>query len=110
MAGQHHQCRGRELGQAPGDGGGQGGLACCSPWRRRDSDSTGALDSSGHFPLTDLMLAASGGRHPSPKRHISTRYHCDLPGELPSAFLAVQHLEKGALRCLVTNRIFILRC
>ena len=26
MAGQHHQCRGRELVQAPGDGGGQGGL------------------------------------------------------------------------------------
>ena len=27
-------CNGRELGQALGDGGGQGGLACCSPWGR----------------------------------------------------------------------------
>ena len=26
--------------RAPGDGGGQGGLACCSPWRCRVSDTT----------------------------------------------------------------------
>ena len=32
MAGWHHQCNGHELGQAPGDGEGQRGLACCSPW------------------------------------------------------------------------------
>ena len=31
MVGQHHQCNERELGQTPGDGEGQGGLACCSP-------------------------------------------------------------------------------
>ena len=28
----HHQCNGDELGQALGDGEGQGSLACCSPW------------------------------------------------------------------------------
>ena len=28
MAGQHHWCNGHELGQTPGDGEGQGGLAC----------------------------------------------------------------------------------
>ena len=31
-AGQHHQCNGHELGQTLGDGDGQGGLVCCSPW------------------------------------------------------------------------------
>ena len=30
IAGQHHQCNEHELGQTPGDGEGQGGLACCS--------------------------------------------------------------------------------
>ena len=32
MAGWHHQCKGRELGQTWGDGKGRGGLVCCSPW------------------------------------------------------------------------------
>ena len=32
MAGWHHWCNGHELGQAAGDGEGQGGLACCSSW------------------------------------------------------------------------------
>ena len=34
MAGWHHQFSGREFAQAPGDGEGQGRLACCSPWDR----------------------------------------------------------------------------
>ena len=28
----HHRFNGHELGQTPGDGEGQGSLACCSPW------------------------------------------------------------------------------
>ena len=32
MAGWHHRCNGHELGQTLGDGEGQGGLVCCSPW------------------------------------------------------------------------------
>ena len=35
MVGWHHQVNGHELGQTPGGGEGQGGLACCSPWGRR---------------------------------------------------------------------------
>ena len=31
----HHQYNGHELGQTLGDGEGQGGLVCCSPWGRR---------------------------------------------------------------------------
>ena len=31
MAGWHHRCNEHELGQTPGDGEEQGGLACCSP-------------------------------------------------------------------------------
>ena len=32
MVGWHHQLSGYESEQAPGDGEGQGSLACCSPW------------------------------------------------------------------------------
>ena len=40
----HHQCNGHELGQTPGDGEGQGGLPCGSPWGRRESDTTWRLN------------------------------------------------------------------
>ena len=36
--GWHHQLNGRELGQIPGDGEGQGSLVCCSPWRCKELD------------------------------------------------------------------------
>ena len=32
IAGWHHQFNGHEFEQAPGDGEGQGSLACCGPW------------------------------------------------------------------------------
>ena len=35
MIGWHHRCNEHELGQTLGDGEGQGGLVCCSPWGRR---------------------------------------------------------------------------
>ena len=40
MVGWHHQLNGREFEQAPGVGDGQGGLARCSPWGRKESDMT----------------------------------------------------------------------
>ena len=36
----HHQLDGHEFEQALGDGDGQGGLACCSPWCHKESDMT----------------------------------------------------------------------
>ena len=35
MVGWHHRLNGHEFEEAPGDGEGQGSLACCSPWGRR---------------------------------------------------------------------------
>ena len=46
MVGWHHQVNGHELGQTLGDGEGQGGLACCSPWGREESDRTWRLNNS----------------------------------------------------------------
>ena len=44
MVGWHHQLDGHEFGWAPGVGDGQGSLACCSPWGRRESDMTERLN------------------------------------------------------------------
>ena len=40
----HHRLNGYELEQAPGDGDGQGGLACCSRWDRKELDTTEPLN------------------------------------------------------------------
>ena len=40
MAGWHHQLDGREFEWTLGDGDGQGGLACCNSWGRREWDMT----------------------------------------------------------------------
>ena len=44
MVGWHHLLDGHEFEQAPGVGGGQGSLACCSPWGSKESDTTGCLN------------------------------------------------------------------
>ena len=50
MVGWHHQLNGHEFEQTPGDGEGQGGLACCSLWGRKESDTTQQLNNnSKHF-------------------------------------------------------------
>ena len=43
MVGWHHRLNRHEFEQAPGVGDRQGGLACCSPWGRKDSDMTEQL-------------------------------------------------------------------
>ena len=40
----HHRLNGHEFEQAPGDGEGQGSLACCSPWDRKELDTTEGLN------------------------------------------------------------------
>ena len=43
MVGRHHRLNGHEFEQAPRIGNGQGSLACCSPWGRKESDATEQL-------------------------------------------------------------------
>ena len=52
MAGWHHQCNGHELGQTIGDGEGQRGLGCCSPWGSKESDTTGQLNNDNSIVFT----------------------------------------------------------
>ena len=51
MIGWHQRLNVHELEQAPGDGEGQGGPACCSPWGHKESDMTERLN------WTELSLA-----------------------------------------------------
>ena len=44
MVGWHHRFDGGEFKQAPGDGDGQGSLACCRPWGLKESDMTERLN------------------------------------------------------------------
>ena len=44
MAGWHHQFDGHGFGWTPGVGDGQGGLACCDSWGRKESDRTEQLN------------------------------------------------------------------
>ena len=44
MVGGHHRLNGHEFEQAPGVGDGQGDLACCSSWGRKELDMTERLN------------------------------------------------------------------
>ena len=44
MAGWHHRLDGHEFEQTLGVGDGQGGLACCDSWCRKESDMTERLN------------------------------------------------------------------
>ena len=44
MVGWHHQFDRHEFEQAPGVGDGQGSLASCSPWGRKELDTTEQLN------------------------------------------------------------------
>ena len=51
MAGWYHKLNGCEFEWTPGVGDGQGGLACCNSWGRKESDTTERLN------WTELMAA-----------------------------------------------------
>ena len=44
MVGWHHRLNGHGFGWTPGVGDGQGGLACCGSWGRKESDTTERLN------------------------------------------------------------------
>ena len=44
MVGWHHSLDEHEFQQAPGVGGGQGSLVCCSPWGCKELDPTERLN------------------------------------------------------------------
>ena len=64
MAGWHHWLDGRESQWTPGVGDGQGGLACCDSWGRKESDTTERLiwsDSIVHMYHSFLIHSSVDG-------------------------------------------------
>ena len=52
MVGWHHRLNGHESEQAPGDGEGQRSLVCCSPWGRKELDTTEQLSNNNKRDVT----------------------------------------------------------
>ena len=57
MAGWHHRLDGRGSECTLGVGDGQGGLACCDSWGRKESDTTEQLNST---ELNRLLVISRG--------------------------------------------------
>ena len=60
MAGWHQRLDGHEFEWTPGVGDGQGGLACCDSWGRKESDTTERLNWTelkllSHFPVVKYL-------------------------------------------------------
>jgi len=66
MVGWHHQFSGHKFEQAPGNGDGQGSLACCSPWGCKESDATERLNNSKNNTTSPKNFASK----------IDTRIRC----------------------------------
>ena len=59
IVGWHHQLNGHESEQTPGNGEGQGSLACCSPWSRKKSDTIEWLNSNNQFSIRVKSVSCS---------------------------------------------------
>ena len=55
MVGWHHRLDGHEFEETPGVGDGQDGLACCSPWGRKESDMTERLNNEYESEVNMLL-------------------------------------------------------
>ena len=64
MVGWHQPLNGHEFEQALGDGEGQGGLVCCSPWGRKELDTTERLN------RPELSLVPKSMLNNHPPQHI----------------------------------------
>ena len=63
MVGWHHQLNGHELGQILGDSGGQGSLACYSPWGLKELDTTERLnDNNRDTDIQNRLVNTGWGR------------------------------------------------
>ena len=61
MVGWHHRLNGHELGQIPGDGEGQGGLACCSPWGHKELGRALWLNNNAQTESEERLRARGEG-------------------------------------------------
>ena len=90
MFGQHHQLNGLEFEQTPGDGEGQGSLACCSLWGHKESDTTQRLNKSNA-----ALSESVGSQAVFESSLLSLRYLGRLPVGSQAAALSHSGRRKG---------------
>ena len=81
MVGWHHWLNGHEFEQAAGVGGGQGGLACCSPLGLKESDMTEWLNWTEHH------MGSTSGSESHPVALFSTMDYAYSPWDSPARIL-----------------------
>ena len=81
MAGWHHQLNAHEFGWTPGDGDGQGGLACCDSWGCTESDMTERLTWLKAWTLVNIYSHSMQNSPPLKPLH-----ECTLPNFSPSHY------------------------
>ena len=90
LAGWHHQCNGRELGQTSGDGEGQRGLACCSPWGHKSQTRLGNWTATTMLKVGVVFIEQRA-------------YETTL--EFSMQYLNLTHLMKSRMRTGRTNLV-----
>ena len=76
MAGWHHRLDGHEFGWTLGVGDGQGGLACCDSWDRKESDTTERLNWTELSMYMSIPISQFSFL-PSPSNYQFIFYICD---------------------------------
>ena len=71
MIGWHHQLNGHEFEQTPGDSEGQRSLACCSPWGRKELNTT----SNWTPPPPNLYLCTRVITECGTPQHVLLKFH-----------------------------------
>ena len=61
MVGWHHRLNGHEFEQAPGDGEGQGGLACCCPRSYKELDTSERLNNKSCWQWSNVSRLLGRG-------------------------------------------------
>ena len=89
MVGWHQQINGHEFQQAPGVGGGQGSLACCSPWGHKELDTTEWQNWS------ENLLKGIFEKVPVLVERIKDKIWRDIQGSRPHAFPRRLHQISG---------------
>ena len=76
MTERHHRCNGHEHWQASGDGEGQGGLVCCSPWGHKELDMTRLLNNNYLLanlpPATTNLMAPTISEKGEPRKEAAS--------------------------------------
>ena len=92
MARWHHWLDGHESEWSPGVGDGQGGLACCDSWGRKESDTTERLiwsDLNHHLPPPFGICPETKQQQQKKPRKLSTLYFLEL-----KLYVSTSHWKK----------------